>query len=130
MGGWRLVAGCAGNRRNAFDFIVTKAASDTTRLLSLKGIGMSTKIPPHPGDLIRTEIIEMLGLSVTQAADLLGVSHAILYDLLNERACLSPQLAWRIETAFGPKAEHLLQMQLAYDIAEVRCSESGIRMMH
>ena len=88
------------------------------------------KIPPHPGDLIRTEIIEMLGLSVTQAADMLGVSHATLYALLNEKACLSPQMALRIETAFGPKAEHLLQMQLAYDIAEVRCFESGIRVMH
>lgn len=86
--------------------------------------------PPHPGDLIRTEIIEMLGLSVTQAAQMLGVSHAALYEVLNEKAGLSPQLALRIETAFGPKAEHLLQMQIAYDIAQVRCHDGGIRMMH
>ena len=86
--------------------------------------------PPHPGDLIRTEIIEMLGLSVTQAAYMLGVSHAVLYDLLNENARLSPEVALRIECAFGPKAEHLLKMQIAYDIAEVRGYEGGIRLMH
>jgi addiction module HigA family antidote len=91
---------------------------------------MPIRNPPHPGDLIRTEIVEMLGLSVTQVADMLGVSHATLYDLLNEKACLSPQLALRIETAFGPKAEHLLQMQIAYDIAQVRAFDGGVRVMH
>lgn len=91
---------------------------------------MPMRKPPHPGDLIRTEIIEMLGLSVTQAADVLGVSHATLYDLLHEQACLSPLLALRIETAFGPKAEHLMQMQVAYDIAQVRGSEVGSRVVH
>ena len=91
---------------------------------------MPLKTPPHPGDLIRTEIIEMLGLSLTQVAQMLGVSHATLYDLLNERAGLSPQLALRIETAFGPKAEHLLQIQIAYDIAQVRGHDGGVRLMH
>jgi addiction module HigA family antidote len=87
---------------------------------------MAMKNPPHPGDLIRTEVIEALGLSVTHAADMLGVRRATLSDLLNEKAGLSPEMALRIEKAFGPKMEHLLQMQLAYDIAQVRRHESDI----
>jgi addiction module HigA family antidote len=87
---------------------------------------MTMKTPPHPGDLIRTEIIEAFGLSVTQAADALGVRRATLSDLLNEKAALSPEMALRIEKAFGPKMDHLLRMQLAYDIAQVRSHESEI----
>ena len=86
--------------------------------------------PPHPGDLIRTEIIEALGLSVTQAADMLGVRRAALSDLLNEQAGLSPELALRIEKIFGPKLEHLMYIQLAYDIAQVRSHDSGSRATH
>ena len=87
---------------------------------------MTMKNPPHPGDLIRTEVIEALDLSVTQAAELLGVRRATLSDLLNEKAALSPEMALRLEKAFGPKMEHLLQMQLAYDIARVRSIEADI----
>jgi addiction module HigA family antidote len=89
---------------------------------------MTMKNPPHPGDLIRTEVVEALGLSVTQAAEMLGVRRATLSDLLNEKAALSPEMALRIEKAFGPKMEHLLQMQLAYDIAQVRSYEGEIRV--
>lgn len=91
---------------------------------------MPIKTPPHPGDLIRTEIIEALGLSVTQAADMLGVRQAALSDLLNEQAGLSPELALRIEKIFGPKLEHLLYIQLAYDIAQVRSLDSGSSATH
>ena len=91
---------------------------------------MTMKNPPHPGDLIRTEVIEVLGLSVTQAAEMLGVRRATLSDLLNGKAALSPEMALRIEKAFGPKMEHLLQMQLAYDIAQVRSYEDEIRVTH
>ena len=87
---------------------------------------MTMKNPPHPGDLIRTEVIEALGLSVTQAAEMLGVRRATLSDLLNQKAGLSPEMALRMEKAFGPKMEHLLQMQLAYDIALVRSYEREI----
>ena len=89
---------------------------------------MTMKNPPHPGDLIRTEVIEALDLSVTQAAELLGVRRATLSDLLNEKAALSPEMALRLEKAFGPKMEHLLQMQLAYDIAQVRSYADEIRV--
>jgi addiction module HigA family antidote len=76
--------------------------------------------PPHPGDFIRTEIIEALGLSVTKAAAILDVRRATLSDLLAGKAKLSAQMALRIEKAFGPGMDHLLRMQLAYDIAQTR----------
>ena len=74
---------------------------------------MPMKNPPHPGDLIRTEIIETLGLSVSKAADILKVRRATLSDLLAGKASLSPEMALRIEKAFGPEMDHLLRMQLA-----------------
>ena len=81
---------------------------------------MHTKNPPHPGDLIRTEIIEALGLSVTQAAEMLGVRQTVLSDLLNEEAGLSPEMALRIEKAFGVSMDTLMRMQSSFDIARTR----------
>jgi len=81
---------------------------------------MPMKNPPHPGDLIRTEIIEPLGLNVTKAAAILKVRRATLSDLLAGKAALSPEMALRIEKAFGPAMDHLLRMQLAYDVAQTR----------
>jgi addiction module HigA family antidote len=87
---------------------------------------MPMKKPPHPGDLIRTEIIEPLGLSVSKAAVVLKVRRATLSDLLSGKAALSPEMALRIEKAFGPDMDHLLRMQLAYDVAETRQHSRGI----
>ena len=81
---------------------------------------MPMKNPPHPGDLIRTEIIEALALSVTKAADLLKVRRATLSDLLHGKSALTPEMALRIEMAFGPDMNHLLRMQLAYDVTKTR----------
>jgi addiction module HigA family antidote len=81
---------------------------------------MPMKNPPHPGDLIRTEIIEALGLTVSKAAGILRVRRATLSDLLHGKAALSPEMALRIEKAFGPDMNHLLRMQLAYEVAETR----------
>ena len=81
---------------------------------------MPMKNPPHPGDLIRTEIIEALGLNVSRAAEVLKVRRATLSDLLNGKAALTPEMALRIEKAFGPDMDHLLRMQLAYDVARTR----------
>jgi antitoxin HigA-1 len=81
---------------------------------------MPMKNPPHPGDLIKTEVIEALGLSVSKAADLLKVRRATLSDLLNGKAALTPEMALRIEKAFGPEMDHLLRMQLAHDVARTR----------
>jgi antitoxin HigA-1 len=81
---------------------------------------MPMKNPPHPGDLIRTEIIEALGLNVSKAAEILNVRRASLSDLLHGKAALTPEMALRIEKAFGPDMDHLLRMQLACDVAETR----------
>ncbi len=81
---------------------------------------MPMKNPPHPGDLIKTEIVEALGLNVSRAAVILRVRRATLSDLLHGKAALTPEMALRIEKAFGPDMNHLLRMQLAYDVARTR----------
>jgi antitoxin HigA-1 len=89
---------------------------------------MSMKNPPHPGDFIRTEIIEPAGLSVTEAAKTLQVSRPAVSSLLNSKADLSGEMALRIEKAFGVKMETLMRMQSAYDIAKIRSREKEIRV--
>jgi len=84
--------------------------------------------PAHPGQFIRMEVIEPLGLSVTQAAKVLGVTRPALSALLNGRAALSPDMALRIEKAFGPKMDTLLRMQTACEIAEARAREASIKV--
>ena len=87
---------------------------------------MPIKDPPHPGDFIRTEIIEPAGLSVTAAA--LHVSRPALSSLLNGKANLSGDMALRIEKAFGVKMDTLMRMQSAFDIAQTRKREKEIRV--
>lgn len=84
--------------------------------------------PPHPGEFIRTEIIAPLGLSVTAAADVLGVSRPALSSLLNARADLSGDMALRVEKAFGVKMDTLMRMQSSFDIARTRRRERDIRV--
>lgn len=78
------------------------------------------KSPPHPGGFVRTEIIDPLSLSVTDAAAALGVTRPALSAFLNARAALSPEMAIRIEKAFGVSMETLMRMQNSHDIAEAR----------
>ena len=89
---------------------------------------MPMKNPPHPGDFIRTEIIEPAQLSVTAAAAALQVSRVALSSLLNGKADLSGDMALRSEKAFGVKMDTLMRMQSAYDIAETRKRAKGIRV--
>jgi addiction module HigA family antidote len=86
------------------------------------------KSPGHPGDFIRTEIIQPAGLSVTTAAAALGVSRPALSSLLNGKADLSGDMALRIEKAFGVKMDTLMRMQGAYDIAQTRKREKKIHV--
>jgi addiction module HigA family antidote len=80
-------------------------------------IGMA---PPHPGAFIREEILDELGLTVSQAAKVLDVRRATLSDLINGNAALSAEMALRIEKAFGVKMETLLNMQAWYDAYTMR----------
>jgi antitoxin HigA-1 len=84
--------------------------------------------PPHPGDFIRTEIISGHGLTVTEAASVLGVSRPTLSTLLNAKGALSGDMALRLEKAFGVKMDTLMRMQNAYDIARTRRRERTIRV--
>ncbi len=89
---------------------------------------MPIKNPPHPGDFIRTEIVEPAGLTVTAAAAALGVSRPTLSSLMNGKAALSGEMALRIEKAFGVKMDTLMRMQSAYEIAQTRKREKLIRV--
>ena len=89
---------------------------------------MPMKNPPHPGDFIRTELIEPAGLTVTAAAKVLKVSRPTLSSLLNGKADLSGDMALRIEKAFGLKMDTLMRMQNAYDIAQARKRENQIHV--
>ena len=80
-------------------------------------IGMK---PPHPGAFIREEILEPLGLPVARAAEVLGVRRATLSDLVNGKAALSPEMALRIEKAFGVSMDTLLKMQAWFDTCAMR----------
>jgi addiction module HigA family antidote len=84
--------------------------------------------PPHVGGFIRREVVEPLGLSVTDAAAALGVTRQALSNLLNERTALSTDMALRIEKAFGPRMDHLMRMQLAFDLVEARRHEAEIKV--
>lgn len=71
--------------------------------------------PPHVGSFIREEILDELGLSISAAADALKVRRATLSDLVNEKASLTPEMALRIEKAFGVSMDTLLRMQAWHD---------------
>jgi len=86
------------------------------------------KEPAHPGAFVKHEVLKPLGLSVTEAADALGVTRPALSALLNERAQLSPEMAIRIEKAFGVSMETLMRMQNSYDIAQARKREAEIKV--
>lgn len=89
---------------------------------------MAMKHPPHPGGIVRRQVVEPLELTVSDTAAILGVSRQAVSLLLNERTDLTPQMALRIEKAFGPKMDHLMRMQLAYDLALQRGQEKTIRV--
>ncbi len=80
-------------------------------------IGMA---PPHVGQFVRMEVLEPFGLTVTRAAEILGVRRATLSDLLNEKAALSAEMAFRIEKAFGVDMDMLLRLQAWHDTHQMR----------
>ena len=82
--------------------------------------------PSHPGDFVRAEIIEELGLTVTKAAEILGVRRATLSNLLNGASALSPEMALRLEKAFGVSMDMLLRMQAWHDAAQMRARSDEI----
>lgn len=78
------------------------------------------KNPAHPGAFVKADIIDPLNLSVTDAAEVLGITRAALSSFLNGRSSLSPEMALRIEKAFGMSMDTLMRMQCSFDIAQAR----------
>ena len=72
--------------------------------------------PPHPGEVLKGLCLEPLGLSVTEAADALGVSRKTLSRILNGRAGISPDMAIRLSVAFGTSPESWLNQQAMHDL--------------
>ncbi len=79
---------------------------------------MPMKSPPHPGLSVRHDCLEPLGLSVTEAAQRLGVSRKQLSDVVNGRSGISPEMAIRLDKAFGGGAATWYRLQAAYDVAQ------------
>ena len=92
-----------------------------------KGIKIGMK-PSHPGDFIKSEVIDELGLSVTKAAEMLGVRRAMLSELVNEKAVLSREMALRLEKAFNLDMDMLLKMQAWYANTEMRKQAGKIKI--
>ena len=86
--------------------------------------------PPHPGEILRELCLEPLGLSVTRAAEALGVSRKTLSAILNERAGISPEMAIRLSKAFGTSAESWLNQQIQYDLWLAEKNAKNIQVEH
>lgn len=87
---------------------------------------MAMHDPVHPGEMVREECLAPLGLNVTEAAKVLGVTRQALNNLVNEKAGISPEMAIRLEKAFGSSAEFWLRLQTAYELAQARQHEAEI----
>ena len=81
---------------------------------------MAMKEPPHPGYSVRFDCLEPLGLSVTKAAEILGVTRQTLNNLVNGKSGISPEMAIRLDKAFGGTAEGWIALQMAFDLSQVR----------
>lgn len=84
--------------------------------------------PPHPGSFVKTEIIDPLGLSVKQAAEVLGITRQALSTFLNGQSDLSPEMAIRLDKAFGVSLETLMRMQNTFDIAKAKARAGEIEV--
>ena len=89
---------------------------------------MAMKNPPHPGEIIRDLCITPLGLTVTQAAQGLGVTRKTLSQLLNGHAGISPEMAVRLSKAFGRSPESWLALQSQYDLAQISRNAKKIKI--
>jgi addiction module HigA family antidote len=89
---------------------------------------MPMKSPPHPGEHVRRDCIEPLGLSITEAARHLGVTRQALNNLVNGHSGVSPEMALRLSKAFGGSPQVWLGMQMQYDLAQAMKKAGSIRV--
>lgn len=88
---------------------------------------MRMKNPAHPGRLIRNELDEM-GIGVADAAEALGVTRQQLYNVINGKSAVTPEMALRLEQGIGSTADTWLRMQTAYDLARLRLRRDDIKV--
>lgn len=88
---------------------------------------MGMKNPAHPGRLIKNELDEM-GIGVADAAEALGVTRQQLYNVINGKSAVTPEMAVRLEQGIGSTADTWLRMQTAYDLAQVRFRRDEIKV--
>jgi addiction module HigA family antidote len=89
---------------------------------------MTMHNPPHPGDIIRDQCLKPLGLTVTAAAQGLGVTRKALSELLNGHSGVSPDMAIRLSKAFGSSAETWLKLQMQYDLWQAEQRARSIKV--
>ena len=89
---------------------------------------MPMKNPPHPGVSVRINCLEPLGLSIADAAKVLGVTRQALNNLVSGKSGISPEMAVRLSKAFGSSPETWLGMQIDFDLAQVRVRERDIKV--
>ena len=89
---------------------------------------MTMHNPPHPGEIVKMDCLEPLGLSVERAAEGLGVSSQSLADIVNEKTGISAEMSVRLSKAFGSTPETWLRMQMAYDLWQIGERENQIEV--
>ena len=89
---------------------------------------MNMHNPPRPGEVIRDLCLEPLGLSVTEAAQALGVSRKTLSSILNGRAGINPEMALRLSKAFNTSPDSWLNQQVQYDLWHAKKTSKGIKV--
>jgi addiction module HigA family antidote len=87
---------------------------------------MPMKNPAHPGELVRFDCLEPLGLSVTEAAKALNVSRQTLNNLVNKKSSISPEMAVRLSKVFNGSPEFWMRLQLQYDLAHIERNAAKI----
>lgn len=87
------------------------------------------KNPPHPGGFVLRECIEPMGLTITEAAEALGVTRVTLSELVNGKRGISPEMAVRLAKAFGGSAESWLVQQAQYDLAQVKAERIKVKRL-
>jgi antitoxin HigA-1 len=89
---------------------------------------MPMHTPPHPGEIIREDCLEPLGLTITEAAEGLGIHRKNLSRILNGHAGVSPDMAVRLSNAFGSTPEMWMKLQMAYDLSRARQKDENQRV--
>jgi addiction module HigA family antidote len=85
--------------------------------------------PPHPGEMLKTEILEFTNTSITKLAEHMDVSRKTISAIVNGRSPITPKIAVRLEKVLGnPSAEHWLRLQTAYDLSQTRKETKGLKL--